>query len=101
MSSKKQYEEQVAEKLKQLESEVDALRAHIKAIEHELTSEHKEQFQKLHELEATTRAKFEELVESGDEAFDSMRENLEEYWSSLGREIKAFDLKIKDRDGEK
>jgi prefoldin subunit 5 len=100
MSSKKQYEEQVAAKLKQLESEVDALRDHIKSIEHELAPEHREQFQKLQELEAATKAKFDELVESGDEVFDSMRENLEEYWSSLGREIKAFDLKIKERTGD-
>lgn len=100
MSSKKQYEEQVAEKLRQLESEIDALRAHIKSIEHELAPEHREQFQKLHELESATKAKFQELVESSDEAFDSMRENLEEYWSSLGREIKAFDLKINERRGD-
>lgn len=38
MSSKKQYEEQVAAKLKQLESEVDALRDHIKSIEHRASS---------------------------------------------------------------
>lgn len=38
MSSKKQYEEQVAAKLKQLESEVDALRDHIKSIEQDRKS---------------------------------------------------------------
>lgn len=48
MSGKKQYEERVAAKLKQLESEVDALRDYIKSIEHEHAPEHREQFQKLH-----------------------------------------------------
>ena len=96
MTSKKQYEEQVREKLQQLESEIEALRDHVKNIEHELLPEHKEHFQKLHELESATKAKFEELVESSDEAFESVRDNLEEYWSSLGREVKAFDQKLKE-----
>ena len=100
MTSKKQYEEQVREKLKQLESEIDALRDHVKTIEHELLPEHKEHFQKLHELEAATKAKFAELLESSEEAFESARDNLEEYWSSLGREVKAFDLKIKEENPE-
>ncbi len=98
MSKKRDYENKVREKLNELEAEIEALREHVKEMEAELLPEQEEHFQRLHKLEAATKAKFRELVESGEEAYESVRSNLEEYWSSLGREVKAFDKKIKDGD---
>lgn len=94
--SRKQYEKEVKEKLEELASEIDQLRAHLKQMEDELDDEHHEAFAKLHELQEDTRRIFHELVEASDESYESAKAKMEDYWSSLGREIKAFDRKIKD-----
>jgi chromosome segregation ATPase len=97
MSSRKQYEEKVKQKLQELELEIEKLKAQLKEVEAELVPEHHEKFQELHALQNKAKQKFDELVEAGDDAFESLQENMEEYWSSLGREIKAFDIKFQDR----
>lgn len=98
MNKKKEYEARVREKLNELEAEIDALRDHVKAMEAELLPEHEEHFQRLHNLEAATKAKFQELVESSEEAYESLQDKLEDYWASLGREVRAFDQKVKEQD---
>ena len=95
MSSRKQYQQRVKEKLQELELEVDRLRAQIKDVEEELVPEQHEHFQRLHAMLEKTRTKFNELVDASDDSFDSLKDNMEDYWSSLGREIKAFDQKLK------
>ncbi|MCG8415653.1 MAG: hypothetical protein MI746_15665 [Pseudomonadales bacterium] len=96
MSKKRDYEDKVREKLNELEAEIEALREHVKEMEAELLPEHEEHFERLHALQAVTKAKFKELVDSSEETYDTVRSKLEEYWSSLGREVKAFDQKVKD-----
>lgn len=94
--SRKQYQQEVKEKLEELAGEIDQLRDHIKQMEAELDDEHHEAFAKLHELQEDTRRVFHELVEASDESYEATKTKMEDYWSSLGREIKAFDRKIKD-----
>lgn len=96
--SRKQYEEDVRKKLDELAKEIDQLSQHIKSIEHELDDEHHEGFAKLRDLQADTSRLFHELLEAGDDAFASAQSKLEDYWSTLGREIKAYDQKLKGKD---
>lgn len=95
--SRKQYEQEVQKKLDELSAEIDELKAHIDKVEHELDDEHHEAFAKLRDLEDDTRRVFHEMMAAGDESFHNLQKQLEEYWSSLGREIKAYDRKLKDR----
>lgn len=97
--SRKKYEEDVRKKLDELAAEIDQLGQHIKQIEDELDDEHHEHFAKLHDLQDETRRIFHEMVEASDEAYESAKTRLENYWSTLGREIKAYDRKLNDHQG--
>ncbi|MDA1369698.1 MAG: hypothetical protein O2971_02920 [Proteobacteria bacterium] len=91
MSRRKEYEENVQEKLKELEAEIVKLKCHVKEVEAELLKKHHKKFEELHILQAKAKDKFAELLEAGDDAFDHLQENMEEYWNSVGREMKAFE----------
>ncbi|NKB33638.1 MAG: hypothetical protein GKR91_11125 [Pseudomonadales bacterium] len=96
MSQRKQYEVKVKQKLEDLEREIDKLKDQVEEMAEDLVSEEHENLQKLQALSKKTRGKFEELLEASDEAFETMQDNLEEYWASVGREMKAFDVKVND-----
>ena len=89
------YEEDVRNKLHDLEVEVDRLQAHIKAMSSELEAEHHHKFAELKDLQARASKKYQQLLSASDKKFDSIKANLDEYWASLGREIKAYDRKLK------
>lgn len=91
MSKRKLYEDQVREKLKELEAEVDKLKAKIENTEAELLPEHHSKIEALHALQEETKAKFSELLESGDEAWEGLQGGVEKYWRALGNELKAYD----------
>ena len=91
MSKRKLYEDQVREKLKELEGEVDKLKAKIESTEAELLPEHHSKIESLHALQAETKAKFDELLEAGDEAWEELQDGVEKYWKALGNELKAYD----------
>ena len=94
--SRKKYEEEAREKLKELEAEVDRLREHIKEAEQALEPKHHEGMEKLIELHTQVKDVFHEMLDAGDDAFESAQSRMEQYWSSLGREIKAYDQTLKD-----
>ena len=94
--SRDKYEEQLQKKLHDLEVEVDRLQAHIKAMSSELEAEHHKKFADLRDLHARTRHAFHQLLNASDKKFESAKSNLEGYWNSLGREIKAYDRKLKE-----
>lgn len=91
MSRRKLYEEQVREKLRELEAEVDRLKAQIKSTEAELLPEQHSKMESLHSLQEETKAKFGELVEASDEAWEELQDGVEQYWRALGNELKAYD----------
>jgi len=95
--SRKKYEQEVQQKLDALTAEINDLKAHIEKLEHDLDDEHHEAFAKLRDLEDDTKRVFHEMVEAGDDSYHKLQSRLEDYWSSLGREVKAFDRKLKDR----
>jgi predicted nuclease with TOPRIM domain len=94
--SRKQHEEDVKKKLDELAEDIERLSRHLKDIEHELDDEHHEGLAKLKDLQDETRRLFHEMVDAGDEAYDSVRSRMEQYWTTLGREIKAYDRKLND-----
>ena len=77
MSKRKLYEDQVREKLRELEAEVDKLKAKIENTEADLLPEHRSKMEALHSLQEETKAKFNELLEAGDEVSPVLR--IEEY----------------------
>lgn len=91
MSKRKAYEEQVREKLKELEAEVDRLKEQIKSTEAELLPEHHSKLETLHSLQEETKAKFNELVDASDEAWEELQDGVEKYWKALGNELKAYE----------
>ncbi|GAB5500892.1 MAG: hypothetical protein PsegKO_32030 [Pseudohongiellaceae bacterium] len=95
--SRKKYEQEIKNKLDELSAEINDLKAHVDKVEHELDDEHHEAFAKIRDLQDDTKRIFHEMREAGDESFHSLQHKMEDYWASLGREVKAFDRKLKDR----
>lgn len=91
MSKRKLYEDQVREKLRELEAEVDKLKAKIENTEADLLPEHRSKMEALHSLQEETKAKFSELLEAGDEAWEGLQDGVEKYWRALGNELKAYE----------
>jgi hypothetical protein len=96
MSQRHEIEEKVRQKLKELESEIESLREQLEGITAELLPDHEDRFKKLHALHDKSCNKLDELLEASDESFEAVQETMEEYWSSVGREMRAFDLKLRD-----
>lgn len=45
----------------------------------------------LDEMEATAQSRLKELRESEDDSWENLKNEVEDYWDSLGRELKAYD----------
>jgi len=93
--SRKNYEEEIADRLKILETAVHQLREELNKLDDELSEDQIAQFSELDELRKRSRSTFQELVDASDEKFDDVQDRMEQYWRSLGREIKAFDDQLK------
>jgi|FLOH01.1.fsa_nt_gi chromosome segregation ATPase len=91
MSKRKLYEDQVREKLQQLEGEIDRLKQQIKNAETELLPERHSKIESLHSLKEETKEKFQELLAASDDAWEELQEGVEHYWKALGNELKAYD----------
>ena len=91
MSSRKEYEQKVKQKLEDLEREIDVLRHKVKNTEAELVPEQHSRVEKLHDLKEEAKEKLSELMEASDDAWEELQEGVEHYWKSLGNELKAFD----------
>lgn len=45
----------------------------------------------LNEMEERAEARLKELREAGDDSWENLKTDVETYWDSLGRELKAYD----------
>ncbi len=93
--SRKNYEEEIADRLKILDAAVQQLREDLDKLEDEMSEEQKAQFSQLDNLHKRSKSTFKELVQASDEKFDDVQDRMEQYWRSLGREIKAFDDQLR------
>lgn len=94
---RKEYEDTCRTRLEEMEREVERLRAHIKEIEaeHGEDTEHHRHFQQIHGMNEDAKRTYQDLQKADDKTYDNHKSKLEQYWSSLGREIKAYDQKLK------
>lgn len=47
----------------------------------------------LNEMEEKAEARLNKLREAGDDSWENLKTDVEKYWDSLGRELKAYDPK--------
>ena len=90
MKSRKEYEKAARARLDELEAEVSKLRKQASHVREEFIEEHREKMDELHELNAKAREKFDELVDASEEVWKETQKGLEQYWTSLGNELKAY-----------
>jgi hypothetical protein len=91
MSERREYEDRVRSELQLIEQEIDKLREHLSNVEQELAPEHHQKVLELHAMKETTKEKFAELVEAGDEAWGTLKHGMDHLYAALGNELKAYD----------
>lgn len=91
MKTRKEYEKAAKARLEALETDIKQLRKKAGNAKAEFISGHKEQLDKLHELNVKAREKFDELLDASEEVYEEAQEGLEQYWKALGNEIKSYE----------
>jgi hypothetical protein len=94
VSKRKEYEDKVKAKLKEIESDVQHFKAKIAASESKLTEEHKLTLDRVQRKWSETKNKADELLQASDEKFEHFQTGMEHYYTAIGNELKAYERKI-------
>ncbi len=91
MSNKKEIEHKLEQQLDALSSKIDELAAKMKEQEDRASDIEHKAVAKLKSMRATAHEKLMEFKEAEHDNLQDVEKGLNEYWTSLGAELKAYE----------
>ncbi len=89
MNKKQAYEEKFKAQLDELNAKIDVLKAKAKQSEASLKADYYESIEDLLKKRSEAQSKLEALREAGDDAWEDMRQGVEESWATFAAAVKS------------
>jgi hypothetical protein len=93
MSNRKNAEQEIELKLHNYKLAIARLREQGRDLSNEARAAIVKDLNKLEEMEKLAEARLIELRDASEESWERIRTEVDSYWDSLGRELKAYDPK--------
>jgi hypothetical protein len=93
MSNRKNAEQEIEFKLHNYKLAIARLREQGRDLSNEARAAIVKDLNKLEEMEKLAEARLIELRDASEESWERIRTEVDSYWDSLGRELKAYDPK--------
>lgn len=91
MTTKRDIERKLEEQLDALGGKIDKLDAMIKQKQEQASELEIEAMQNLVAMRSAAKTKLHHFKESGEDKWEEVSAGLEQYWQSLGKELKAYE----------
>ncbi len=91
MQSRKEIEKDIEQRLINHKSAIKRMRAQADEVSDEARVVILKKIEELNEMMSYAESKLEQLQGSNDDTWEESKASVEEYWDSLGRELKAYD----------
>ena len=91
MTTKKDIERKLEEQLDALSDKIDELDAMFKQEQEQASELEIKAMQNLVAMRSTAKTKLHHFKESGEEKWEEVSSGLDQYWQSLGKELKAYE----------
>ena len=94
MKTKKEIERKLEEQLDSLSKQIDTLESKMKQEQDRASELERKTVLNLIAMRNKAQTKLHSFKESGEEKWEELSAGLEQYWDSLGTELKAYDGRI-------
>ncbi len=94
MKTKKEIERKLEEQLDSLSKQIDTLEAKMKREQDRASELERKAVLNLIAMRSKAQTKLHSFKESGEDTWEELSGALEQYWDSLGKELKAYEGKL-------
>ena len=89
MSKKQAFEDKIKAQLDELDAKIDVLKAKAKQAEAAGKQDYYETIEDLQKKRGEVKSKLQELRDAGDDAWEDMKQGVEESWTSFADAVKS------------